>query len=281
MKILKSIGIFLLIFIVATLIYFILPYSPLKSEIKNDLNSLLELEDSNNEILTDEDVKDLPNPIKKYIENSGFIGKEKYTNVNLYFKDAKLIQDPEKPPLKVNFNQYNYSNNPVRLALVDSKFFGIPFEGYDYLYGEKAGMKGVLAKNITLFNETGIEMYKGALVTYLSESLLLPTSALNKYITFEEIDKYRVKAKITYNGISVEGTFRFNEKYEIEEFTTNDRYISLGNGEFKNIPWTEKFLEYDTTKDGIKYLKHGQAIWNYPEGDLISFDGIVDRVEFK
>ena len=46
------------------------------------------------------------------------------------------------------------------MALIDSSMFGIPFEGYDYYQNETGGMKGVIAKAITLFDQTGADMDK-------------------------------------------------------------------------------------------------------------------------
>lgn len=39
------------------------------------------------------------------------------------------------------------------MALIDSRMFGIPFEGYDYYQNGIGGMKGMLAKAIPLFNQ--------------------------------------------------------------------------------------------------------------------------------
>lgn len=44
------------------------------------------------------------------------------------------------------------------MALIDSSMFGIPFEGYDYYWNGTGGMKGVIARAITLFDQTGADM---------------------------------------------------------------------------------------------------------------------------
>ena len=47
------------------------------------------------------------------------------------------------------------------IAKINSQcMFGIPFEGYDYYSDGIGGMKGVIAKVITLFNQTGTDMDK-------------------------------------------------------------------------------------------------------------------------
>ncbi len=51
------------------------------------------------------------------------------------------------------------------MALIDSSIFGIPFEGYDSYQNGTGGMKGVIAKAITLFDQTGTDMDKACLAT--------------------------------------------------------------------------------------------------------------------
>ena len=56
--------------------------------------------------------------------------------------------------------------------------FGVPFEGCDYYRNGKGGMKGVIAKAITIFHQTGIDMDKACLTTFLAECMFAPTILL-------------------------------------------------------------------------------------------------------
>lgn len=107
----------------------------------------------------------------------------------------------------MDYNQYNFAKRPARLAYINSSIYGIPFEGYDYFFNEIGGMKGVIGKKIQIFNQKGSDIDKGALCTYLAESLFIPTSLLENDIIFEEINPFNVK------GISVSRVFTFNEEY--------------------------------------------------------------------
>ena len=101
--------------------------------------------------------------------------------------------------------------------------FGVPFQGYDYYMDGKGGMKGVLAKLFTLFDQTGPEMDKACLITYLAEAFFLPEAFLKDFITFKQIDEHTVEATITNKGVTASGVFHFNDSYEMTSFTTNDR----------------------------------------------------------
>jgi len=104
---------------------------------------------------------------------------------------------------------------PNRIAYIDSSMYGIPFEGLD-LYVDGAGsMKGVIAKLFTLFHQTGKTMDQSSQVTFLAESLLIPSAALQDYIFWEPIDDSQAKATMTYYGMAVSGVFKFNVQGEM------------------------------------------------------------------
>ncbi len=271
----------LLVVIGSMLVYFNISYSPLKNEFNDDLEKIMQESNIDNDVFTKEDFEEYPTAIQKYMANNGYIGSKKMNYINIFFTDTDFIQDPEKPKLKMDYNQYNFAKNPARIAYIKSSLFGIPFEGYDYIYDGKGGMKGVIGKNITLFDQKGPDMDAGALCTYLGESLFVPSSLLENDIYFEEIDPYNIKASIKNNGITVSGIFTFNENYEMIKFYTEDRAAVKDDGSVDYIPWTAKCSDYEKNQDGINFPKKLQAIWNYPEGDLVYFDGNVKYFEYK
>lgn len=278
-KILKIIILILIGLFVLLAIFFKIPYSSLKSEFKKDLNSL---DKTNNKgILTKEDYECYPLAIQNYIKNNGFIGKKNMDYSFMEYKDVDFAQSPEKK-LKINYSQYNFSNQANRIALIDSSIMGIPFEGYDYYINGKGGMVGMIGKLFKLFDVKGPDMDKGALCTYLSECLFVPSSILNNpYITFEEINPYNIKARIIDNEISVSGIFTFNENYELTKFYTEDRPQAQDDGTIRYVPWSANILSYKKTPDGVNFIDHVQIIWHYPEGDFIYFDGNLSKVLFK
>lgn len=271
----------LLVLVGILLIYFNISYSPLKTEFNNDFESLDR--DSKKEIehFIKEDFSAFPLAIQKYMENNGFIGKEIMDYAYMEYKDVDFAQSPDRK-LKIDYKQYNFAKKPNRIALIESSMFGIPFEGYDYYKNAKGGMHGMLGKMINLFHEQGDEMDKGALCTYLSECLFVPSSILyNKNISFEEIDPFNVKASIYDNGISASGIFTFNENYQLEKFYTEDRPAVKEDGSIDYIPWSANILSYKKYESGINFIDHVQIIWHYPEGDFIYFDGSIDKLIFK
>lgn len=281
-NIIKLILIILLIILLIIVIYFKVPYSPIKNQLKKDFKSLnITDKEAEVEYFTKEDFIHYPIPIQKYIENNGFLGKEKMNYTYMLYKNVDFAQAPGKN-ITIDYSQYNFANDPNRIAIVESSIFGIPFEGYDYYINGQGGMKGMLAKLLNLFNQQGKEMDKGALSTYLSECLFVPSSLLyNKNISFEEIDPLNVKACIKHKDISVSGIFTFNEKYEMIKFYTEDRPAVKDDGSIDYIPWSANILSYKKNTDGINFIDHVQIIWHYPDKDFIYFDGNINNFIFK
>lgn len=167
------------------------------------------------------------------------------------------------------------------MALIDSSMFGVPFEGYDYYQNGTGGMKGVIAKLITLFDQTGADMDKACLATFLAESFFAPRILLQDYIVFKEINDLEVQATISYRGQTASGIFAFNEQYEMISFTTNDRAVTEKDGRMNYIPWSAHCSNYQVSDDGIKQPTHFQAIWHYPDEEFVYFDGVISEVTYN
>lgn len=275
--------IILLIILGVLFIWFMIPYSPLKSTFKKDVIQLIDKNKINDssETFSYDDFSEFPLAIQKYVEKSGYIGKKKMSFLKMKYNNVDFMQGQNGPKLKIDYIQYNFVKEPDRLALIDSSMFGIPFEGYDRFLDGKGSMKGVIAKLITLFDQKGNEMDKACLVTFLAESFFAPNILLQDYISFEEIDEYNIKATITYNGIEASGVFTFNENYEMISFTTNDRAVVGTDGSIEYIKWSAVCEDYKVADNGIKYPTKFKAIWNYPEKNFVYFDGKILEISYE
>lgn len=264
------------------MIWFNISYSPVKKQFQNDVATLLNENQLSvdNEVFTEKDFSHLPIAIQIYIENCGYIGTPKMSYLKMEYHNIDFSQGKNGPTLTIDYTQYNFINAPCRMALIDSSMFGIPFEGYDYYQNGTGGMKGVIAKVITLFDQTGADMDRACLATFLAESLFAPTILLQDYIIFEELSDFEVRATINYKGQTASGIFTFNGQYEMISFTTNDRAVVGTDGSMKYVPWSALCNDYQLSENGIKYPTKFQAVWNYPDGDFIYFDGVIGEVSY-
>lgn len=262
-------GILALIFII--IIYFIVPVSRLKSDFDKDVINNIDKLKLEEDIFSEEDIKELPKPVQKYFRYCGFIGTKKMFMMKAVHKNADFSTGVNKPTLNIEYTQVNFVKEPIRLAFIDSSLYGIPFQGYDSYINGEGSMKGVIAKSITLFNQKGMEMDKSSLVTVLAECLIAPNVALQHYIRWESIDDTHAKANISYYGITTRGIFTFSESGEMIKFTTEDRTAADFNGNMENIPWSAVCENY-RDDNGIKKPTSIKAVWHYPAGDQVYFN---------
>lgn len=265
------------------LVWFHIPYSPVKRRFAKDVENLKagnRLQEEG-QVFRCEEFSKLPLAIQRYIEHCRYIGTPKMNYLKMEYHDVDFMQGKDGLALRIDYTQYDFVSEPCRMALIDSSMFGVPFEGYDYYQNGVGGMKGVIAKGITLFDQTGSDMDKACLATYLAECMFAPSILLQDYISFEEISDYEVKATICYGGQTASGIFTFNEQCEYVSFTTNDRAVTNTDGIMEYIPWSAVCGEYCVSENGIKYPTRFQAIWNYPDGEFVYFDGVISTVSYN
>jgi hypothetical protein len=271
MQKLKVVFFIVAIFILMVFLWFVQPFSFLKTDFNHQVRIYIKENNTNNGLITEADIHNVPEPVKKYLIYCGYIGKPKMNYMRIICHNVDFLTGKNSKKLKIDYTQYNFESKPIRLAFIDSSLLGIPFQGFDSYHEGIGGMKGVVGKVFTLFNQTGVEMDKSSLVTFLSESLILPSVALKDYIEWESIDDTHAKATLSYYGISVSGLFTFNENGEMISFDTDDREAIDINGNKQKVKWSivcSKYIE----KNGIREPSVLQAIWHYPEGDMIYFD---------
>lgn len=231
------------------------------------------------EIFSVSEIAKLPEPVKRYFKSCGYIGKEKINSAQIDWKSAYLKMSPKKKWKKIECYQYNSVFEPTRIVYMKSTTLGFfSFEGRDTFNNGKGNMLIKLMKRFTVGDTLGAEMDASALVTILAEVFLLPNYALQPYIKWKSIDVNSVEASLTYNDIIVAGIFHFNDRGEMVQFDTNDRYHSERDGTFRKIKWTCKIANY-IENDGIKFPTEILAYWHYDSENFEYFKGEISGLK--
>ncbi|MDD4169337.1 MAG: hypothetical protein PHD36_03600 [Desulfotomaculaceae bacterium] len=254
------------------LIWFYIPYSPTRAEFARLTGYQMTKTTNQGGVFTSADIAELPLPVQKHFQYCGYMGKSKMSNMNIHFNDVDFVLSPDKPKLKIKYIQYNFAEQPDRIAYIDTSLYGIPFEGIDAYRNGAGSMKGVIAKAFTLFDQKGAAMDQASLVTCLAESLFLPTLALQDYIRWEKIDETHAGAVINYYGTSAGGIFTFDDNGAMTSFTTNDREHTDTKGNSQKVKWSAVCGDYEEV-DGIKFPSNLKGVWHFETGDLVYFDG--------
>ncbi|MBU2650622.1 MAG: hypothetical protein KKA81_06795 [Bacteroidetes bacterium] len=215
--------------------------------------------------VSEDDLGKLPEPVKRWLQNSGMIGK-RYIMLGKVIQRAEMKMKPEQQKwLDASAVQYTAIDLPAFIWSVDVKMNGLMFFlGRDKFEGGKGEMLIKLNALLNVVNEHGEKLNEGTIQRYLGEMVWFPSLALSEYISWEQVNDTTAKAIMQYKGTKGSGTFRFNSNGDFVSFSAM-RY--MGNEiESSRYEWVMLVEEYKTF-DGIKVPSKMSATWKLDEGD--------------
>ena len=218
-----------------------------------------------NKIIDENDLKELPEPVKNWLRNSGAVGKP-YISVGKVTQKAEMQMKPEQENwMSAAAIQFTTIDNPAFIWRVDVKMNSLlNFQGRDKFENGKGEMLIKMNSLINVVNERGEKLDEGTLQRYLGEMVWFPSLALSPHITWEEISDTSAKATMTNKGTKGSGTFYFNAKGDVTKFSA--LRFKGNEEEAKKQPWTMNISDYKTF-EGIKVPAKMTSTWKLDEGD--------------
>lgn len=227
---------------------------------------LKNLNPSEPSILTEKDIQHLPVVVQKYIRYTGFLGKEKVKNFRGVFSGG-IRFGPDEDYMPLRSVQYNFMDNPARHFYIVARKKGIPAMGLHLYKEERAIFKIKVLGLFTVVDAKGPEMDKGETVTLFNDMCFMaPGSLIDSRIEWEETDSLKVRAKFTNGKNQISADLYFNEKGEMVNFISKDRYETNGK-EYKNYPWQTPVSGYREIK-GYRLPSTASLVYQRPEGDF-------------
>lgn len=256
-----------------------LPSPDFKKIFASEVNEALQLQ-SNPDILTEDAIKHLPEPVQKYLRFVGAVGKEKIRSVKLEFT-GDFKTDPHRRYSKFTSVQYNFFDSPRRFFYMKMWMMGLPIDGLHVYKNEQASMKIRIASLFTIVDAKGEKMDQGETVTVFNDLCLMAPSALaDADVQWQTIDTLTVKATYTIGKNTITATLYFNESGELKNFISNDRYMSSDGKTYLNFPWSTPATNYKDFNGRI-VPAYGEAIWHMPEGDYVYGKFNLQSVEYN
>lgn len=221
---------------------------------------------SKQELLTEEDLVELPQPVQKYIRYSGAVGKEKVHNFRAVFR-GQFKPKPDSKFLDIRAVQYNFYDEPTRAFYMEATMYGLPVEGLHLYIGPNATMQIKIASLLQVVDAKGSELDRSETVTLFNDMCFLaPATLIDDHIEWETVDSTTVKAKFTNQGNTVSATLFFNEKGKLINFSSEDRAESTDGKVYNKYKWTTPLSNYKVF-GGRRQASYGEAIWHKPEGE--------------
>ena len=248
-----------------------------EAHFKNDVKQNLRRTNTfQTDVLTEDDLKPLPFPVKKYLRYCGVLNKPKVKNMKIVF-DGQM-REKGKDWFPFRSVQYNFFDEPTRLFFMKAKMFGITLTVYHSYQNAHATMQVKLLGLFNLVNVKGVEMDTAETVTVFNDMcLMVPATMIDKRIEWTSIDSLSAKATFT-NGINkISATIYFNEKGQLINFISDDRYAIT---DMKRYRFSTPVKEYTHMNDR-NIWKYGETIWHYPDGEFVYGKFIVKSIEYN
>ena len=230
------------------------------------------------ELFTEESIKELPGPLKKYLRVCGYMETPVPLNANVNWAESWLKMSPDKEWKELRTLQFNSVKPLGRSAYM--KILNIPVAARDLYKNNYGEMKVKLMSLIKVAFDNSKEIAQSALITTFCEFMLVPGYLLLENVEWEEIDDYTVKGTLVDNGIEVSGLFYFNEEGLFTHFETFDRYFTKAKNSYEKVKFSIVVESYKIQKD-LKIAEKVKVMWHLPEGDYEYYKGTIDKIEFN
>jgi hypothetical protein len=252
-------------------------YTWYKNEVRNGLIHSESLSDS---LLTEEDIRDLPEPVRKYIQYTGSVGKPKIKNFKVEFT-GRIRKNEKSAWMPFTSEQYNFPNASTRLFFMNAVMKGFPVAGFHSFKNGDAFMDIRLLSLLKVQFQSGKEMGIAETVTFFNDlCFMAPATLIDKRIKWIETDGNRVHAQFTSNKITISAWLEFNDAGELTGFVSEDRYAVNENRAMERLPWLTPASDYRNL-NGIRLATYAEAIYKYPAGDLCYGTFVLKGVRYN
>ena len=218
-------------------------------------------------LLTENDLAGLPEPVKKYIRYTGSLGKPKVKNFRIEFS-GKIRKNEQSPWMPFTSEQYNFMEASTRLFFMKAVMKGLPVYGFHSFKNGDAFMDIRLLSLFKVQYLSGKEMGIAETVTFFNDMCCMaPATLIDRRIRWFDGDSNHVTAEFTNNGITISARLEFNEKGELVNFISDDRFAAGENNTMRRLRWSTPLKEYREA-GGYRLATYAEAIYHYPEGEL-------------
>jgi len=236
-------------------------YSKYQNDVKTGLQHTAYFPNS---MLTESDIQQLPEPVKKYLRYTGSLGKPKVNNFKIEFT-GKIRKNEQSEWMPFTSEQYDFMEIPTRLFFMKAVMKGLPVAGYHCF---KNGVALMDIRLFSIFNvqyQDGAEMDLSETVTFFNDMCCMaPPTLIDKRIKWLAVEGNKVKASFTNNNITVSAWLYFNDEGELINFISDDRYSADAG---KQLPWATPLKDYQEI-NGYKLMGNAEVIYSYPDRDL-------------
>jgi hypothetical protein len=229
------------------------------------------------------DLEKLPAPVKTYLQKAGFVGQPEVRGYDLEFR-MRLRGGPSEPWIHGTVEQASFADRPTRLFLLSATMFGLPVQAFHRYVDGHATFQVKLAGLISITHARGPELDRTETVTLLNDMFMLaPGTLLSPELSWESMDKQRVRVTYTHRQNQVSAELLFDAEGMAADFVSDDRQRSVQNGKaFVKQRFTTP-VRAIANFGKYRLPSVGEAHWHAPppEGDFVYGEYELEKVAFR
>nr|MBI1232315.1 hypothetical protein [Cytophagales bacterium] len=234
---------------------------------------------SSGAIVSPDDLQELPDPVARWLQRSGAVGKPYIFGGKVLQKAAMKLKPEQDYWLQARAVQFTNIEVPAFIWTVDLKMNRlIRMRGRDKFENGKGEMLIKLNSLFNVVNESGPKLDEGTIQRYLGEMVWFPSLALSPYVSWTAIDAHSAKATMEYQGAKGSGTFYFTDEGDFISFSAM-RY--KGNEpEAKKYEWVLSVDGYESF-EGIRVPAKMTATWKLENADWTWLQLEIDDIAYN
>ena len=218
------------------------------------------------EILTEDDLISLPEPVACYIRLSGAVGRPRVNHFRASWR-GRIRQSADDPWMEFTAEQFNFMDEAARFFKMDARKAGLPVDVYHAFDDNGASMRVRLLCMVPLVEVRGPTADQAETVTILNDMCLLaPGSLADPAVSFDPVDERTTKAWYTRGEHTISALLSFNDQCELINFSSEDRLAIMPEDEFVKLPFSTPVSKYHDFGPW-HVVSQAQAWWHPPEGE--------------
>jgi hypothetical protein len=219
-------------------------------------------------ILAEADLAPLPDPVRRYLRATGWVGQPRVANYRIRFR-GRIRSGPDARWMPFEADQQSFADRPTRLFWICATMMGVFIDGLHRLADGHATMRIKPLGVFTVVDVAGPEMDQAESVTLFNDMCIMaPATLIDPAVTWEPVDARTAKARFTHAGHTIAATLFFDDEGLLRNFVSDDRFALTDGKTLHAWRFSTPIQEY-RGYGVFRLASRGEARWHPPTGEYV------------
>src|SRR5262245_13260804 len=142
-------------------------------------------------------------------------------------------------------------------------------------------MRAKAAALVPVVEMSGNEMTESETVTMFNDMCVMaPATLIDRAIAWEAVDERTARARFTNAGQTIRAELSFNDRGELTDFSSDDRFQIAPDGSVKKVRWSTPLGGYRSFGPA-RIASGGEARWHEADGAYAYIELTFDEVQYN